>query len=156
MQAKGWSESEERLFLEALELFGRDWHKAAAHVGERIGSDLVTLLCMAANNLLNVPDAPVSHLLISCAPHTEDVPVAGTRDKKAFTSHAQKHFIKLCIADKPLPDKVIASGNPGGAGYTLSGLPLDPNSSSARSYGFKPEHLTSKLTQLILLRGSAA
>lgn len=69
---------------------------------------------------------------------------AGSRDKKAFTSHAQKHFIKLCIADAPLPEKVIATGLGDGMGYTLSGLPLDPHSSSAKSYGFKPEHLTSK------------
>ena len=38
--AKGWTEEEERLFLEGLELFGREWHKAAAHVGN--------LLCMEA------------------------------------------------------------------------------------------------------------
>lgn len=31
--AKGWTEEEERLFLEGLELYGREWHKAAAHVG---------------------------------------------------------------------------------------------------------------------------
>lgn len=95
--AKGWTEEEERLFLEGLELYGREWHKAAAHVG--------------------------------------------TRDKKAFTSHAQKHFIKLCIADKPLPKKVIETGAGDGMGYTLSGLLLDPDSSSAKSYGFKSEHL---------------
>lgn len=34
--AKGWTEEEERLFLEGLELFGREWHKAAAHVGKTI------------------------------------------------------------------------------------------------------------------------
>lgn len=71
--------------------------------------------------------------------------VAGTRDKKAFTSHAQKHFIKLCIADKLLPQKVVDTGAGNGLGYTLSGLPLDPNSASAKSYGFKPEHLKSEL-----------
>ena len=32
--AKGWTEEEESLFLESLELYGREWHKAAAHVGE--------------------------------------------------------------------------------------------------------------------------
>lgn len=73
---------------------------------------------------------------------------SGTRDKKAFTSHAQKHFIKLCIADRALPAKVIATGLGDGMGYTLSGLPLDPHSSSAISYGFKPEHLTSENTYL--------
>lgn len=31
--AKGWTEEEERLFLEGLQLHGRDWHRAAAHVG---------------------------------------------------------------------------------------------------------------------------
>ena len=73
--------------------------------------------------------------------------ITGSRDKKAFTSHAQKHFIKLCIADAPLPEKVIATGLGDGMGYTLSGLPLDPHSSSAKSYGFKPEHLTSESSQ---------
>lgn len=34
--AKGWTDEEERLFLEGLELFGREWHKAAAHVGQTI------------------------------------------------------------------------------------------------------------------------
>ena len=47
----------------------------------------------------------------------------------------------MCIADKPLPQKVIETGQGDGMGYTLSGLLLDPNSSSAKSYGFKPEHL---------------
>lgn len=32
--SKGWTEKEETLFLEALELYGREWHKAAAHVGK--------------------------------------------------------------------------------------------------------------------------
>ena len=31
--SKGWTPEEESLFLEALELHGRDWHKGAAHVG---------------------------------------------------------------------------------------------------------------------------
>lgn len=77
--------------------------------------------------------------------------MTGTRDKKAFTSHAQKHFIKLCIADRPLPEKVVATGLGDGMGYTLSGLPLDPHSSSAISYGFKPEHLTREPFWLCLI-----
>lgn len=55
-QSRGWSEEEEKLFGEALDLHGRDWKAAAAHVG--------------------------------------------TRDARAFTSHAQKYFIKLAIAGK--------------------------------------------------------
>ena len=65
----------------------------------------------------------------------------GTRDARAFTSHAQKHFIKLCLAGKSLPPKVAETG----LGYTLSGKPLDPNSAAAKAYGFKPDSLASKL-----------
>ena len=32
--SKGWSEDEELRFLEALDLHGREWSKAAAHVGD--------------------------------------------------------------------------------------------------------------------------
>ena len=82
-----WSAHEDKLFLEALDKFGRDWRKGAEYVG--------------------------------------------TRDHKAFSSHAQKYFIKLCKEGKPLPDKVRETGD----GYTLSGKPLDKNSASARAYG---------------------
>ncbi|CAD7701659.1 unnamed protein product [Ostreobium quekettii] len=61
----------------------------------------------------------------------------GSRDSRALASHAQKHFIKLCMQGKPLPARVAE----GGLGYTLSGKPLDPTSSSAKAYGFKPELL---------------
>ncbi|KAJ1560167.1 hypothetical protein HK096_009743 [Nowakowskiella sp. JEL0078] len=54
----------------------------------------------------------------------------GTRDSNSIRSHAQKHFIKLFRDSKTLPLKVCESG----AGYTLSGEPLDPNSAAARSY----------------------
>ena len=103
-QSRGWSEEEEKLFLEALDLHGRDWKAAAAHVG--------------------------------------------TRDARAFTSHAQKFFIKLAIAGKPVPAKVAESGH----GYTLSGKPLDPTSSAARAYGLKPEILESESHLLACLR----
>ena len=53
-----------------------------------------------------------------------------TRDNNTCRSKAQKHFIKLFRANLPLPAKVAESG----AGYTLSGLPLDPNSAAARPY----------------------
>lgn len=102
-QSRGWSEEEEKLFLEALDLHGRDWKAAAAHVG--------------------------------------------TRDARAFTSHAQKFFIKLAIAGKPVPAKVAESGQ----GYTLSGKPLDPTSSAARAYGLKPEILESESSVLACL-----
>ena len=64
-----------------------------------------------------------------CAEHV------GTRDARSFTSHAQKYFIKLCLQGKPLPAKVRETGD----GYTLSGKPLDPNSSAAKQYGFKTD-----------------
>lgn len=102
-QSRGWSEEEEKLFLEALDLHGRDWKAAAAHVG--------------------------------------------SRDARAFTSHAQKFFIKLAIAGKPVPAKVAESGH----GYTLSGKPLDPNSAAARAYGLKPDILESKSALLARL-----
>ncbi|KAJ3129020.1 hypothetical protein HK098_002872 [Nowakowskiella sp. JEL0407] len=53
-----------------------------------------------------------------------------TRDSNSIRSHAQKHFIKLFRDNKPLPDKVKETG----AGYTLSGEPLDPNSAAAKNY----------------------
>jgi SHAQKYF class myb-like DNA-binding protein len=59
----------------------------------------------------------------------------GTRDSRAVASHAQKAFIKACLKGEDLPDAVAATGE----GYTLSGRPLDPNSSSARAYGLRPE-----------------
>jgi protein MYSM1 len=90
-QSRSWTDDEERLFLEALQLYGRDWKRCAEHVG--------------------------------------------TRDHRAFTSHAQKHFIKLLLKGEELPDKVAESGR----GYTLSGKPLDPNSAAARAYGLKPD-----------------
>ncbi len=61
----------------------------------------------------------------------------GTRDARAIASHAQKHFIKLAMSGQALPAQVAASG----AGYTLSGRPLDVNSAAARAYGFRPEHM---------------
>jgi hypothetical protein len=70
----------------------------------------------------------------ACAEHV------GTRDSRAIASHAQKHFIKLCIRGELLPARVAQSG----AGYTLSGKPLDPESAAAKAYGFKPGMLESE------------
>ncbi|KAH6581046.1 hypothetical protein BASA50_008787 [Batrachochytrium salamandrivorans] len=53
-----------------------------------------------------------------------------TRDTNAVRSHAQKYFIKLFRDCIPLPAKVFESG----AGYTLSGKPLNPDSAAARPY----------------------
>ncbi|RUP42695.1 hypothetical protein BC936DRAFT_138211, partial [Jimgerdemannia flammicorona] len=81
-----YTEEEERLFLEGLEVFGRDWQKLSQHMVKR--------------------------------------------DPNSIRSHAQKHFIKLFRDGIPLPDKVKESG----AGYTLSGKELDPNSAAAKPY----------------------
>lgn len=56
----------------------------------------------------------------------------GSRDARAVASHAQKHFIKLCMSGAPLPVRVCESGR----GYTLSGNLLDPGSAAAAAYGF--------------------
>ncbi|EFN57719.1 expressed protein [Chlorella variabilis] len=93
-QSRSWTDEEERLFLEALQLYGRDWKRCAEHVG--------------------------------------------TRDHRAFTSHAQKHFIKLLLRGEEVPPKVAETGR----GYTLSGKSLDPNSAAARAYGLKPDLFT--------------
>ncbi|KAL0082205.1 Homeodomain-like DNA binding domain-containing transcription factor [Phycomyces blakesleeanus] len=53
-----------------------------------------------------------------------------TRDANSIRSHAQKHLIKLFRDNIPLPAKVRLTGE----GYTLSGKPLDPNSSAAKPY----------------------
>ncbi|KAL1916681.1 uncharacterized protein VTP21DRAFT_5385 [Calcarisporiella thermophila] len=89
MNVGTYSEEEEKLFLEALELYGRDWQALARHIK--------------------------------------------TRDSNSIRSHAQKHFIKLYRDGLPLPDKVKESG----AGYTLSGKELDPNSAAAKPYLLK-------------------
>lgn len=56
----------------------------------------------------------------ACAQHVK------TRDARAISSHAQRHFIKLYRNQLPLPAKVRESGE----GYTLSGKPLDEQSAS--------------------------
>ncbi|KAI9259049.1 hypothetical protein BY458DRAFT_557847 [Sporodiniella umbellata] len=53
-----------------------------------------------------------------------------TRDANSIRSHAQKHFIKMFRDNIPLSDKIRETGE----GYTLSGKPLDPNSSAAKPY----------------------
>lgn len=88
--ARSWTEDEERLFREGLELHGRNWAAVASHIG--------------------------------------------SRDAKSVTSHTQKYLVKLCMEGRLLPPKMAESG----AGYTLSGKLLDPDSASARAYGFKP------------------
>ncbi|KAI8907537.1 hypothetical protein DFJ77DRAFT_182524 [Powellomyces hirtus] len=54
----------------------------------------------------------------------------GTRLRDGVKSHAQKHFIHLWLDNKALPDKVRESG----AGHTLSGNPLNPESAAVRPY----------------------
>ena len=100
-----WTEEEEKLFLEALELHGRAWHKCVEHMKH-------------------------------------------TRTKQSFTSHAQKHFIKLYRDDISLPAKVEESG----AGYTLSGKPLDKDSAAARAYGASGAESQASYRKMIKLR----
>ena len=100
-----WTAEEEKLFLEALELHGRDWAK--------------------------------------CVEHMKHV-----RNRQSFTSHAQKHFIKLYRDDLPLPKKVMESGE----GYTLSGKPLDKDSAAARAYGASGVESQASYRKMIKLR----
>ena len=76
-------------------------------------------------------------MVLVCMPAGRDwkacAAYVGTRDSRAIASHAQKHFVRLCIDGQALPAKVAESG----AGYTLSGKPLDPESAAAKAYGFK-------------------
>ena len=81
----------------------------------------------------------------ACAAHV------GTRDHRAFTSHAQKYFIKLCLQGKQLPVKVRESGD----GFTLSGKPLDPTSAAAKQYGFKPDTAGLSAEQLAEMHAAA-
>lgn len=74
-----------------------------------------------------------------------------------MASHAQKHFIKLCLKGERLPAKVAESGT----GYTLSGKALDPESAAAKAYGFKSGVLESAIdlhhrfvSRLIYMDGS--
>lgn len=61
-----------------------------------------------------------------------------TRDSPSIRSRAQRHFIKLFRDGKPLPAKVLERFllilRFSGAGFTLSGKLLDPNSAAARGY----------------------
>lgn len=50
-------------------------------------------------------------------------------------------MIKMCMDGALLPPKMAESG----AGYTLSGKLLDPDSASARAYGLKPAITASAL-----------
>lgn len=68
-----------------------------------------------------------------CAEHI------GTRDARAVASHTQKFLIKALLRGEELPDAMARSGK----GYTLSGKPLDPNSSAARAYGLRAKEFLS-------------
>lgn len=62
-----------------------------------------------------------------CAEHI------GSRDARAVASHTQKFLIKALLRGEELPPEMAKTGR----GYTLSGKPLDPNSSAARAYGLR-------------------
>lgn len=68
-----------------------------------------------------------------CAEHI------GTRDARAVASHTQKFLIKALLRGEELPEAMARSGK----GYTLSGKPLDPNSSAARAYGLRAKEFLS-------------
>lgn len=68
-----------------------------------------------------------------CAEHI------GTRDARAVASHTQKFLIKALLRGEELPEAMARSGR----GYTLSGKPLDPNSSAARAYGLRAKEFLS-------------
>ena len=57
-----------------------------------------------------------------------------SRDARAVASHTQKFLIKALLRGEELPPEMAKTGR----GYTLSGKPLDPNSSAARAYGLRP------------------
>ncbi|KAJ3034466.1 hypothetical protein HDV00_005017 [Rhizophlyctis rosea] len=70
----------------------------------------------------------------------------GTRDPQNVSSHAQMHFIKLCVQGKELPDKVKESG----LGYTLGGRNshIHPRVGAAtRHFKDVPKHLYSEATK---------
>jgi hypothetical protein len=75
-----YTDLEERLFLEGLELFGRDWNKARS-----------------TSVLLADPAA------LQLQAHVK------TRESASLRSHAQMHFIRLFREGKPLPSKVCFS-----------------------------------------------
>ncbi|KAI8823672.1 uncharacterized protein EV422DRAFT_365269 [Fimicolochytrium jonesii] len=64
----------------------------------------------------------------------------GTRSKDIVKSRAQRHLIHLWLEGKDVPEKVKETG----AGHTLSGKPLNPESAAVRPYlrsrKFDPEH----------------
>ena len=68
-----------------------------------------------------------------CAEHI------GTRDARAVASHTQKYLIKALLRGEELPEAMAKTGR----GYTLSGKPLDPNSSAAKAYGLRPKEFLS-------------
>ncbi len=68
-----------------------------------------------------------------CAEHI------GTRDARAVASHTQKFLIKALLRGEELPEAMARTGK----GYTLSGKPLDPNSSAARAYGLRAKEFLS-------------
>lgn len=68
-----------------------------------------------------------------CAEHI------GTRDARAVASHTQKFLIKALLRGEELPEAMARTGR----GYTLSGKPLDPNSSAARAYGLRAKEYLS-------------
>eukprot|EP01028_Stygiella_incarcerata_P006257 TRINITY_DN2564_c0_g1_i2.p1 TRINITY_DN2564_c0_g1~~TRINITY_DN2564_c0_g1_i2.p1 ORF type:complete len:676 (+),score=215.30 TRINITY_DN2564_c0_g1_i2:137-2164(+) len=74
----------------------------------------------------------------------------GRRDARAVSSHAQKHFLRLYREKIPLPAKVLESGS----GYTISGEPLDEESSAYKRYASRrPQGVT--ITNFAVLDSSS-
>jgi proteasome lid subunit RPN8/RPN11 len=78
-----------------------------------------------------------------CAEHI------GTRDARAVASHTQKFLIKALLRGEELPPAMAKSGR----GYTLSGKPLDPNSSAARAYGLRAAEFQKIVKSGFLIEG---
>ncbi|RKO89885.1 hypothetical protein BDK51DRAFT_46892 [Blyttiomyces helicus] len=127
-----FTDDEVKLFLEGLEIHGRDWPKVniiqrgATTLpirGSVLGGDAYASFGgVEIPPTLTLPSFPV--LAKKLVAHIK------TRNANAIRSYAQKYFIRLYRDNLPLPNKVRESGG----GYTLSGKELDPESAAAKPY----------------------
>lgn len=123
---------------------GAAWRRLEGQTGFELWSALVkphrlSLIwaVMNATEASHPVPAPALCALVPACGGQACAALLATRDADAIKSHAQRHFVKLCLCGKALPAKVAESGS----GYTLSGKPLDPGSAGAAQNGFKLELL---------------